>query len=52
MMLFLVLLAFAIVLIGAAVAGIQYLLAVAVLLLIADVGYPAVCSALRRRQAG
>lgn len=54
MILFLVLLAFAIVLaiIGAAVEGMQYLLAIAVLLLIADVGYLAVRSALRRRQAG
>lgn len=54
MILFLVLLAFAIVLaiIGAAVAGMQYLLAIAVLVLIADVGYLAVRSALRRRQAG
>ncbi|MFJ2376748.1 hypothetical protein ACIOZL_28925 [Streptomyces sp. NPDC087769] len=54
MILLLVLLAFAIVLaiIGAAVEGMQYLLAIAVLLLIADVGYLAVRSALRRRQAG
>ncbi|MFC9621137.1 hypothetical protein ACFTXM_14405 [Streptomyces sp. NPDC056930] len=52
MILFLVLLVFAIVLviIGAAVEGMQYLLSIGVLLLIADVGYLAVRSALRRRR--